>query len=126
MSEIKALEKLREMSVPDRKGIEVFMKAVADEIQAEVDERFMELPLDADGVPIHLDDMLEITHGFDTKDVGEVTDIHLQSRKNGDGDMRRCDATPDGFCAWGERRERESAEVWNQWSADDVTCSEES
>ena len=33
---------------------------------------------------------------------------------------------PDGFCAWGERRERESAEVWNQWSADDVTCSEES
>ena len=30
--------------------------------------------------------------------------------------------TPDGFCAWGERRERESAEVWNQWSADDVTC----
>ena len=34
--------------------------------------------------------------------------------------------SPDGFCAWGERRERESAEVWNQWSADDVTCSEES
>lgn len=33
---------------------------------------------------------------------------------------------PDGFCAWGERRGRESAEVWNQWSADDVTCSEES
>lgn len=33
---------------------------------------------------------------------------------------------PDGFCAWGERRERESAEVWNQWSAYDVTCSEES
>ena len=32
----------------------------------------------------------------------------------------------NGFCAWGERRERESAEVWNQWSADDVTCSEES
>ena len=59
MSEIKALEKLREMSVPDRKGIEVFMKAVADEIQAEVDERFMELPLDADGVPIRVGDMVE-------------------------------------------------------------------
>lgn len=44
---------------------------------------------------------------------------------------RRCGwskrfVTPDGFCAWRERRERESAEVWNQWSADDVTCSEES
>lgn len=35
-------------------------------------------------------------------------------------------AEPDGYCAWGERRERESVEVWNQWSADDVTCSEES
>lgn len=33
---------------------------------------------------------------------------------------------PDGFCAWAKRRERESVEVWNQWSADDVTCSEES
>ncbi len=32
----------------------------------------------------------------------------------------------DGFCAWGERRDRETIEVWNQWSADDVTCSEES
>ena len=31
-----------------------------------------------------------------------------------------------GFCAWGERCERETAEVWNHWSADDVTCSEES
>lgn len=33
---------------------------------------------------------------------------------------------PGGFCAWGERRKRESTEVWNQWSANDVTCSEES
>lgn len=32
----------------------------------------------------------------------------------------------DDFCAWGERRELEAVEVWNQWSADDVTCSEES
>lgn len=31
----------------------------------------------------------------------------------------------DGFCKWGERCELESAEVWNQWSADDVTRSEE-
>ena len=33
---------------------------------------------------------------------------------------------PEGFCKWGEKCERESAEVWNQWSADDITCSEES
>lgn len=31
---------------------------------------------------------------------------------------------PNGFCKWGEPRERKSTEVWNQWSADDVTCSE--
>ena len=34
--------------------------------------------------------------------------------------------TPEDFCSWGERREQEPVEVWNQWSADDVTCSEES
>ena len=36
------------------------------------------------------------------------------------------DENPYGFCAWGERRERESIEVWNQWSTADITCSEES
>ena len=28
--------------------------------------------------------------------------VHLVD--DGDDDMRRCDATPDGFCAWGELR----------------------
>lgn len=31
---------------------------------------------------------------------------------------------PDGFCAWGEKREREYTEVRNQWSVNDVTFSE--
>ena len=31
-----------------------------------------------------------------------------------------------GFCFRAIRREGESLEVWNQWSADDITCSEES
>ena len=36
-----------------RKGHEI-----ADEIQAELESRFMELPLDADGVPIHVGDWM--------------------------------------------------------------------
>ena len=56
MSEIKALESLRNcLSSATYDGM-------LDAIQAEVDERFMELPLDADGVPIHVGDVIE-SHG---------------------------------------------------------------
>ena len=34
--------------------------AFADEIQAEIDSRYMELPVDADGVPIHVGDTLQL------------------------------------------------------------------
>lgn len=66
MSGIKSLEKLRNMhelgcdyetcvqcSIPKK------MEKIADEVDAEIAERFMELPVDADGVPIHVGD--EIT-----------------------------------------------------------------
>ena len=43
----------------------------------------------------------------------------------GDGEMACVPIEPDGFCKWGERRKCKSAEVWDQWSADDVTCSED-
>jgi hypothetical protein len=33
-------------------------RKIADEIEAEIAERYMELPLDADGVPIHVGDVL--------------------------------------------------------------------
>lgn len=63
MSEIKALEKLRDYQLYDKtEEYTAFVQlgsVLADEIQAEVDERFMELPLDADGVPIRLEDELE-------------------------------------------------------------------
>lgn len=36
-----------------------FMRRIADEIEAEISERYMPLPLDADGVTIHIGDMLE-------------------------------------------------------------------
>lgn len=35
-------------------------------------------------------------------------------------------AKPDGFCAWGERKERKAVEVWEPWIVDDVTCGGES
>ena len=33
--------------------------------------------------------------------------LHLVD--DGDGDMRRCHATPDGFCSWAERRTDDNA-----------------
>ena len=61
MSEIKALAKLREFIadqfVTSGKAWLEGM-AIATEIQTEVDERFMELPVDADGVPIHVGDVM--------------------------------------------------------------------
>lgn len=60
MSEIKALEKLREkirldVNNPwsDLKGD---LLAMCDKLEREISERYMELPLDADGVPIRIGD----------------------------------------------------------------------
>ena len=80
MSEIKALEKLRELAC-DINGQEIIdhmqlypscvfdgtwldswhreFDRLANAIQAEVDERFMELPVDADGVPVRICDVVE-------------------------------------------------------------------
>ena len=52
---IEALEKLRGCVIGYTDGA---CRAIADEIEAELEERYMELPLDADGVPIHPGDEL--------------------------------------------------------------------
>ena len=54
MSEIRALKKLREQAEREPLALTYILNDLADEIQAEIDERFMELPVDADGVPIHV------------------------------------------------------------------------
>lgn len=62
MSEIKALEKLRKYTLCDkgeRYTAYIGADKIADEIQAEVDNRFMELPVDADGVPIYVGDEIQ-------------------------------------------------------------------
>lgn len=75
MSEIKALEKLRDELTKrgesdEMMGLflhdhEVAMQLIAS-VYREVDERFMELPLDADGVPIRVGDMIEYEGDEDT------------------------------------------------------------
>ena len=62
MSGIKAIEKLRASELV---GQHMTIGEIADEIQAEVDSRFMELPVDADGVPIRSGEELYV------KDTGE-------------------------------------------------------
>lgn len=62
---------------------------------------YIELPKDADGVTIHLGDMLEIEHGHGVLDSGEVTDIHLQVGKCavsiGFGDEEGVTAYPEDY-----------------------------
>lgn len=63
MSEIKALERLRELCDNAKSGgfASIGCDAVleiADEIEAEIAEKYLELPLDADGVPIRVGDTL--------------------------------------------------------------------
>ena len=72
MSEIKALDKLRGyvymgyIAMLDKDGTLLNLEAACDAIQAEVDSRFMELPVDADGVPIRVGDMIEYEGDEDT------------------------------------------------------------
>ena len=83
MSEIKALEKMRkyvsEWWAPDE-AVNEDVNRFADEIQAEVDERFMELPVDADGVPIRVGDTVEwlVKNGdYEVVAVGELVALKL-------------------------------------------------
>ena len=86
MSEIKTLDGLRdwvshidenphlgELTDTGKFGL----RNIADAIQAEVDERFMELPVDADGVPIHVGDLVALNYGEPFK-VGGIRDAGNQ------------------------------------------------
>lgn len=44
------------------------MREIADEIEREISERYMELPVDADGVPIHCGERMRLGNGHE----GEV------------------------------------------------------
>lgn len=64
MSKVKALDELRELGEKVKNSCFTGVHCddvieLADDIEAEIAERFMELPVDAEGVPIHMDDMLK-------------------------------------------------------------------
>ena len=79
MTKLESLDKLRDwirhldsnthLGVLTYQGV-AGLEGIAHAIQAEVDERYMELPVDADGEPIHVGDYLQLG---DTR--GEVVEL---------------------------------------------------
>lgn len=60
MSKVKALDELRELSEVRMDGwLRMDTRKIADEIEAEIAERFVELPVDADGMMLEIGDKLE-------------------------------------------------------------------
>ena len=62
MSEIKALDELREYAekcCPEYESYDRVMMQIANKIQDEVDERYMLLPVGADGIPIRIGDIVD-------------------------------------------------------------------
>lgn len=100
MSEIKALDKLRdELEICETTGARptiAFVSQIADEIQAEVDSRYMLLPFDADGVPIRPGDEVY------RPDDGEVRTV--------------CAVGEKGFVAWNSFDGRYYTHSADQWS----------
>lgn len=77
------------------------IRSMIDEIEREVDERFMELPVDADGVPIHVGNLIEFG------DKGERLEVtHIGWTKHGDPTIayRRPNGTLDCSCIGTECR----------------------
>ena len=64
---IESIEKLRTSAWNMAKGSNLvdheecnLLLIIADEIEREIESRYMELPVDADGVPIHVHDWIEV------------------------------------------------------------------
>lgn len=74
MSELESIGKLRKLFARILMSDDPHYR-LPDEIQAEVDERYMPLPVDADGVPIHVGDVLE-----NGEYKGAVTDMSWDGR----------------------------------------------
>ena len=77
MSEIKAIETMRKFINDQFGGGYAYSQgmAIADNIEAEIADKYMRLPVDADGVPIHLYDKLLKSTGAPKPTYGEVVGI---------------------------------------------------
>lgn len=69
-----------------------------DAIEHEIEERYMPLPVDADGMPIRLGDVMEAVCKYDTlrEVTGEVITIHFDSMDDG------LISASVGLCVWAE------------------------
>ena len=63
MSELESLENLRKYGMSYNGVSQDAIMRHADAIQAEVDKAYMRLPVDADGVPIHVGDEMMLANG---------------------------------------------------------------
>lgn len=85
MSEIKALEDMRNtVKTIAADCDEGWILGCLDAIEAEITERFMELPVDADGVPIHVGDVMEYENPNDDDKPFTILGV------NNDGDVFHC------------------------------------
>ncbi len=60
---LESTRKLRRFGINNLSTTE--LNAIADEIQAEVDEQYMKTPVDDDGVPIHIGDQMVCSGAYD-------------------------------------------------------------
>lgn len=81
---MESIEKLRTSARNMAKGSNLanheecnLLLIIADEIEREIESRYMELPCDADGVPIHVGDMVSL-NGREPFEVGGVRDTRNQ------------------------------------------------
>lgn len=86
MSEIKALDKLRDAwqgigGETSCAGCYYKIEDYIDEIEAEIAERYMLLPMDADGVPIHIGDAMQCIHDGSVRVVGFISKNGFIERK---------------------------------------------
>ena len=58
---LESIKKLRDYTIYDERGMYTIYESsnrIADEIEREIAEKYMELPVDADGVPIRVGDLV--------------------------------------------------------------------
>ena len=77
---LESIEKMRDyISTNQRmRGWKDSLSDIADEIEREISEKYMLLPVDADGVPIRVgDEMCCHKHGITSMEVLAVSDVHF-------------------------------------------------
>ena len=86
---MESIEKLRERIKHHLIGCEQDWYVLADEIEREVAEKYMLLPVDADGVPIHVGDVLHTTEhdGHGNVNVDFIASGYTTEHSDGMGEL---------------------------------------